>query len=220
MFSMITSAGLARIAVVSSVLLLAACGGGDSKPLVAQLPDPPTQPAPPPPPTDELKLADTYTELVAGTIKSQDHWPAWVGGGRDTIDGVACLINEDYHIHALLTIYKDGVRLAVPEAVGRGGGGCTYELHTHDKTGLIHIETNVPKQFTLGQFFSLWRQPLTPTTAAGLPGEVRYYIIENEKLARYTGDPAAIELTAHREVVIISGTAPAELPKYRWPAGI
>jgi len=204
-----------------AVLLLAACGGGgDSKPLVAQLPDPPTQPAPPPPPTDELKLADTYTELVPGTIDSQDHWPAWAGGGRDTVDGVACLINEDYHIHALLTIYKDGVRLAVPDSVGRGGGGCTYELHTHDKTGILHIETNVPKQFTLGQFFSVWRQPLTATGAAGLPGQVRYYIIDNETLTRYTGNPAEIELKAHREVVIISGTPPAVLPKYRWPAGI
>ncbi|MGX4643399.1 hypothetical protein [Massilia sp. SYSU DXS3249] len=213
-----------------SLLLLAACGGGgDSGPdVVAADPPQPTQPVPqpqpgpPPAPTPappEVVLADTYTELVEGTINSQPGWPAWVApAGRVPVAGVGCLVNEDYHIHSLVSIYKDGVRQGLPDNVGRSG--CAYELHTHDVMGVIHIETDVPKKFTLGQFFALWNQPLGANGTAGLAGPVRFYLIENDKLTPVVGDPAQLELKAHREIVIISGTAPAVLPKYRWPPGI
>lgn len=224
----------ARHSLAMSLFLLAACGGGgDSGPdVVAADPPQPAQPAPqpqpspppappnpPPPAPPEVVLADTYTELVAGTIDSQPGWPVWAApAGRVPVAGVGCLVSEDYHIHSLVSIYKDGVRQGLPDNVGRSG--CAYELHTHDVTGLIHIETDVPKKFTLGQFFALWNQPLSASGTAGLAGPVRFYLIENEKLAPFTGDPAQLELSAHREIVIVSGTAPAVLPKYRWPPGI
>ena len=223
---------------VSSMLLLAACGGGNDSdggataadpppvsPSPPQQPAPPTPSPPPPPPTQpsppapEVVLADTYTELVAGTINSPLGWPAWVAPPtRNPASGVGCLSSIRYHVHALLSIYKDGVRQGLPENVGRSG--CTYELHTHDVTGVLHIETDVAKRFTLGQFFALWRQPLAAAGTAGLAGPVRFYLIENETLTPYSGDPAQIELVGGREIVIISGTAPRVLPKYRWPAGL
>jgi hypothetical protein len=195
--------------------LLSACGGGgghDDPPPATTQPPPPPAPLPPP-----VSLAATYTDLVAGTINSPQGWPAWTGTGQP-VAGVGCLVNEDYHIHALVSIYKDGVRQGLPDNIGRSG--CAYELHTHDVTGTIHIETDVPKKFTLGQLFALWRQPLLASGTAGLAGPIRFYVIDKEVLTPYTGDPGAIELTAHREIVIVSGTPPATLPKYRWPSGI
>lgn len=223
---------------LSSLLLLAACGGGgDASPAATAadpppaVPNPPQQPAPPAPPPQspapptqpsppvEPVLADTYTELVAGTINSPPGWPAWVApANRAPVSGVGCLINENYHLHSLVTIYKDGVRMGLPDNIGRGG--CAYELHTHDLMGVVHIETDVPKKFTLGQFFDLWKQPLGTLATAGLPGPVRFYLIDGETLTRFTGDPAQLELIPHREIVIISGTPPRVLPKYRWPAGL
>ena len=223
---------------VSSMLLLAACGGGndsdgggataaDPPPVVPSPPQGPTPPAPPEPPppqpnppAPEIVLADTYTELVAGTINSPRGWPAWTAPPtRDPVSGIGCLNTIRYHVHSLLSIYKDGVRQGLPDNVGRSTG-CTYELHTHDVTGVLHIESDVPRQFTLGQFFTLWRQPLAAAGAAGLAGAIRIYLIENERLTPYTGDPAQIELVGGREIVVISGTAPRVLPKYRWPAGL
>ncbi|VXB27941.1 conserved exported hypothetical protein [Massilia sp. 9I] len=226
---------------LSSLLLLASCGGGGdsdggktaadpppTSPTPPQQPTPPAppdppQPPPPPPaqpsPPPEIVLADTYTELVAGTINSPPGWAAWTGpGNRLPVNGVGCLINESYHLHSLVSIYKDGVRIGLPDNVGRSG--CTYELHTHDVMGVVHIETDVPKKFTLGQFFALWRQPLGAAGTAGLPGPIRFYLIENERLTPFTGDPVQLELAAHREIVIVSGTAPRVLPKYRWPLGL
>lgn len=242
--SMLSRAARLSALAVSSLLLLAACGGGDPAPEVVAsdppvAPSPPQQPAqpappqpspppsepsppappPPNPPPRELVLADTYTELVAGTIGSRPAWPAWVApANRAPVAGVGCLINENYHIHTLVSIYKDGVRQGLPDNVGRSG--CAYELHTHDVTGLVHIETDVRKTFTLGQFFALWNQPLGAGGTAGLAGPVRFYVIDNETLTPFTGNPGQLELTAHREIVIISGSAPAVLPRYRWPPGI
>lgn len=213
---------------VSSMLLLAACGGGsDSGDGATAANPPPVSPAPPdPPPTQpnppapEVVLADAYTELVAGTINSPRGWAAWTAPPtRDPVSGIGCLGTIRYHVHSLLSIYKDGMRQGLPDNVGRSTA-CTYELHTHDVTGVLHIESDVPRQFTLGQFFALWRQPLAATGTAGLAGPVRVYLIENERLTAYAGDPAQIELVGGREIVIISGTAPRVLPKYRWPVGL
>lgn len=154
------------VLAVSSLLLLTACGGSDDPAPVATNPDPvqptqpqPTQPAPNQPGPVEPVLADTFTAWSNDTLISPPGWNAWVApSGNAPVSGVGCLINENFHQHSLLSIYKDGVRQGLPDNIGRGG--CTYELHTHDGTGVVHIETDVPKRFTLGQFLALWNQPL------------------------------------------------------------
>jgi hypothetical protein len=164
-----------------------------------------------------VTLDSNYTDLIPATINSPTYWPDGAGTGKP-IDGVNCATNEDYHVHALVSIYKDGTRLALPMEIGLKG--CTYELHTHDYTGVVHIETSAPKTFTLGQFFSLWNRELTRTSVAGLPGPIRYYLIQRGVLTPYAGDPAAIPLIRQGEIVILSGKSPGVLPKYRWPSGL
>jgi hypothetical protein len=212
----IPSAALA----VSILALLAACGGGGGSGPEPVLTNPdPVQPSPPTPPAPEPVLAAGFSELVATTINAQPGWGAWTApAGRVPVSGVSCLGTVNYHQHSLVSIYKEGVRLGLPDNVGRSG--CAYELHTHDVIGMVHMEADVPKKFTLGQFFALWNQPLGVNGTAGLAGPVRFYLIENERLTRYAGDPAVLELAPRREIVIISGAAPAVLPKYRWPAGL
>lgn len=207
----------------ATLVLLAACGGGggsrsDLAPVVANpapvQPAPPTQPAAP-----EPVLAAAFTDLTAATINSQPGWPGWSApAGQVPVGGVGCTGTIGYHEHSLVSIYKEGARLGLPDNVGRSA--CTYELHVHDVTGMVHMEADVAKRFTLGQFFSLWNQPLGVNGTAGLAGPVRFYLIQNDTLTRYTGDPAALELVPHREIVIVSGAAPAVLPKYRWPADL
>jgi hypothetical protein len=206
--------------------MLAACGGSDSSP-VATSPQPPAQPAPtvPPPPTDpapvpeapELRLEPGHTAISSSTSFSQPNWPDWRHSGTASVDGVGCAQSETYHTHALLTVYRNGVRLALPDSIGRGSG-CNYEMHTHDGSGVLHIETDVPRTFTLGQFLSLWGQGIGAGAVLGLPGPARYYVIDNETLAPVTTDPSALALTAHREIVVIVGTPPAALPRYDWAA--
>jgi hypothetical protein len=171
--------------------------------------------------SETIRLASTYTPLVSGTIHATAYWPVWYGTGKP-VDGVNCLINGNYHKHVLISIYSNGKRLGFPDGIGRVHAGCyhAYEMHVHDVTGIIHMEADVPKVFKLGQWFSLWKQPLSRDMAAGLAGPVRFYIIENGTITRYDGDPYQITLSPHREVLIVTGTVMTVVPKYQWPAGV
>jgi hypothetical protein len=99
-----------------------ACGGGHDATPTKAANDPPAVPAPPPsdpaPPKD-IVLEPGYSKLYT-TLNSRPHWPAWSHTGTAAVDGVECAQNENYHIHALLSIYQDGIRLGLPESIGRG----------------------------------------------------------------------------------------------------
>lgn len=218
------SARVGRTTALAGFLLLAACGGSDGgPPPVVTAPVPPSpepsptpQPAPQPAP-EVIALAATYSEIVASSTNGQINWPDGSGTGS-AIGGVNCMGTIVSHSHSLVSIYRDGVRLALPERIGLMG--CTYELHTHDRSGTVHVEPNVARPLTLGNFFGVWGQPISRTAVAGLAGPVRYYLIENEVISRFDGNPADIALGGHKEVIIVTGTAPAVVPKYRWPADL
>ena len=61
----------------------------------------------------------------------------------------------EFHIHPILKIVVDGVEQVVPANVGIAVG-CMHPLHTHDASGLIHVESPIKKDFTLGDFFYVW----------------------------------------------------------------
>jgi hypothetical protein len=42
------------------------------------------------------------------------------------------------------------------------------------------------------------------------------YVTDNNVTSQYSGDPANIELTAHREITIQIGSPIAEIPSYTW----
>lgn len=227
---------VAVLIVFASLATLSACGGGDdnSSPPVSTNPTTPTTPTTPgdptppgnpttptnPPPTDpappvDVKLAPSYTQIKETVNFSQAAWPDWNHAGTAPIDGVVCGPVIKYHIHALLSIYKDGQRLALPGNIGRPSA-CDYEMHTHDGSGVVHIETDKEKNFTLAQFFAEWGQPLSASAIAGLPGTPTLYVIDNEKIARFSGDPATLELAAHREILVVTGAPPTQVPRYEW----
>jgi hypothetical protein len=130
------------------------------------------------------------------------------GGAGQTINGVECNRTEqlNYHVHAHLTLLVNGKQEFVPALIGIPGGAtgspeCFYFLHTHDTSGVIHIEAPAERAFTLGQFFSVWGQPLSRTQATNLSGPLRFYV--GKKL--YKGDPRNIKLTPHAVITVEQG---------------
>jgi hypothetical protein len=170
---------------------------------------------------EPIALAADYTPLVQGTLYNTAAWPIWWGNGKP-VAGVNCLIGSTWHKHMLVSIYNNGKRLGLPDGIGRVHAGCyhAYEMHVHDVTGIIHMESDSTKNFTLADWFAVWNQPLGRDGVAGLPGPVRFYIIENGKITRFDGDPATIPMVAHREILIVTGTPLATVPKYQWPYGL
>ena len=97
-----------------------------------------------------------------------------------SIDGISCQSEMlDYHIHAHLTLYKNGKPVPVPAQVGipysqainvGGQHTCLYWLHTHDTSGVIHVESPTARLYTLGQFFDIWHDTSLWDAQGGIAG--------------------------------------------------
>jgi hypothetical protein len=115
------------------------------------------------------------------------------------------------HIHQHLDMFVEGKRVTVPAGIGIGETFIS-PLHTHDASGLLHVESDRVRAFTLGQVFGVWGVPLSRDELGGLKAgggkELRAWV--NGKPFR--GDPGEIELAEHQELVIAYGTA-AQMPK-------
>lgn len=170
-----------------------------------------------PPPLNPTPIQLAYMGPNLGTVHWSDGDTA-SGGAGATIDGLTCSpgMSVVFHVHAHLAIINNGQWLALPENIGRPSS-CDYELHTHDRTGIIHIEAPSVKNYTLGQFFDIWGEPLSSTNVAGLTGNVVAYISDNGEARRYMGDLRAISLISHRDITLQIGTpAVSTLATYSW----
>lgn len=65
-----------------------------------------------------------------------------------------------FHIHAGLEIDLEGRSQEIPADIGVTPS-CMNSLHTHDASGQIHIEAPVKRDFTLGDFFAVWKKPFS-----------------------------------------------------------
>ena len=76
-----------------------------------------------------------------------------------------------YHKHAFIEYYLDGVKQTVPADIGvplddshplaRHGPSGIAPVHTHDNTGLLHLESKDQRDYTFGDFLALWEPDLT-----------------------------------------------------------
>jgi hypothetical protein len=75
------------------------------------------------------------------------------------VDRVYCdqLEQQGYHIHVHLTIWLNGSQVTIPQNVGIASDtSCFYWLHTHDTTGVVHIEAPATASLNLQQFLDIW----------------------------------------------------------------
>ncbi len=98
--------------------------------------------------------------------------------------------SEKFHIHALLSIYDQGLYVTVPANVGIDQRHhVESSLHTHDATGIVHMEAAAPFRFTLGDFFAEWGVRFGAGTLGSLQddGSNRVWVYVN---GRRISDPA------------------------------
>jgi hypothetical protein len=116
------------------------------------------------------------------------------------------------HHHVQLYIYVDGQPVTVPMNIGLSGTAAS-PLHTHDETGLVHVESADPNFApVLGQFMDVWGVYFTKDCLGDQcnQGDKQVRVYENGQL--YTGDPTLMPLTDLTAVVITYGTED-QLPK-------
>ena len=165
------------------------------------------------------------------------------GGQGAPVDGDPCGdMVLTYHIHSHLSLFYNGQKIALPVAIGivnpqiflyqgkfRASleGKCFYHTHTHDDSGLIHVEGNVRGIYTLGDVFDKWGEPLStsPVNVAGFMGASLLIYTANctrtvpftcDPPVQYTGDPRAIVLAQHQQITIEVGGPYVWPPYYRW----
>lgn len=219
----------ARNAMIGALLAgLSGCGGGgsDDPPQGSNPPAPvPAPPPPPPPPPAVPPLSSVVVDLSDNHAVGTDRWPngnTATGGQGAPVQGLPCVfpVPNAYHVHTHVSIFLDGVQLALPGNVGihpQQPQRCFYLIHTHDKSGKVHVESDAPGTFTLGQLFAIWGQPLQTDNVAGLTGKpIKIYSTDNATVSEVTADWAAIELTTHKLITIQVGTPITEVPNYNW----
>jgi len=165
---------------------------------------------------------------------------------------------DKFSQHAFVGIYFNGTEEAFPQALGMSGpvnpigtgnpphthntdevedNTCEYNIHTHDFSGLIHVED---ENFTQGNTFPAYAtlQALLDVsgftlsnaglTAGGssLNGNVTIYTgtpsTKNggndlvNSYSVYNGSAAALQFTKHEVVWLVIGTPPAALPQVQF----
>jgi hypothetical protein len=155
---------------------------------------------------------------------------------RLTVDGIQCNPMEHvaFHIHAHLDIIINGKSFTVPSQIGiKSDERCLYWLHTHDETGIIHVEAPEKRDFTVGQFFDIWNEKFSNsqifnyTTSSGGADN------NNNTLTVYVNGHKIsgmnyrdIKLNAHDEIAIVYGKSPTQRPtttipsNYAFPKGL
>jgi hypothetical protein len=58
-----------------------------------------------------------------------------------------------YHSHPTLAITISGQAIVIPVTID---DSCPQPIHTHDSSGVLHIETDQNVNYTLGDWFLLW----------------------------------------------------------------
>ena len=133
------------------------------------------------------------------------------------IDGIPCETQEygTFHIHAHLDVFVDGHAYPVPALIGIEDNTCLYWLHTHNTDGIMHIEAPKTQDFTLSQFFDIWKS--TGSTPPPSNGDPIIYINGNVVSTTLS----TTKLNAHDEVVLVYGNPPPNIPSfYQFPEGL
>lgn len=73
------------------------------------------------------------------------------------------------HIHPHLTIVINGQEQVIPANIGIGpeGGHPLDTVHTHDTSGILHVESPKVRDFRLQEFFKVWGQTFTSQEILG-----------------------------------------------------
>lgn len=161
----------------------------------------------------ESSAPNTHNNTGEGNLEPGDPGASAQGGGQgQDVDGIPCATSmpSNYHVHAFVGLYVNGQQIAVPDALGmvnpnvespstnpatNGYSGitvyaqCFYYLHTHDASGMIHIESPSPtcgaaanyvplctmSLYTLGNFLDIWGISISPTNFGPFNGIVSIY---------------------------------------------
>jgi hypothetical protein len=160
----------------------------------------------------------------AGLLATPAPWAPQYSGLLQRVSGNHFPPQSDtgYHVHAVLRIYVEGKQVPVPSQIGIDQQDeYLAPLHTHDASGIIHMEATEPYPFTLSQFFTVWGVKFNDSQLGAYKvggGNVLALYANGEKVA----DPAKYVIKPHDRVVLDYGNPKSfvkEFP-FTFPGGL
>jgi hypothetical protein len=116
-----------------------------------------------------------------------------------------------YHVHAQLNVYINGKQTTVPANLGIDPQGRFISpIHTHDTSGVVHMESTKYYPFTLGEFINVWGVYFTNNQLGGYKvgnGNVLQLWINGKQIA----DPVNYKMKPH-DVMILGYGKPGSFP--------
>jgi hypothetical protein len=125
------------------------------------------------------------------------------------------------HYHAHLDVIINGEAVTVASQIGIAKTTIS-PMHTHDKSGVVHIEAEEDAEFTTQQFFTEWEVALTKDCVGDFCADDDHQLLGFVN-GEQVDDPSAIVFTRHDEVVIWYGSSSdsADIPSsYDFPEGL
>jgi hypothetical protein len=128
-----------------------------------------------------------------------------------------------FHIHAQLTVYVNGKKSPVPANIGVDSANeFLASLHSHDTTGVVHMEAVRPYKFTLGQFFTVWGVAFSKTQLGAYHANpAQNLVLQTWVNGKQVPDPVNYAMKSHDRIVVGFGE-PDSFPKtskFEFPAG-
>ena len=163
----------------------------------------------------------TTFNSLPGVRKTKAPWPPEYAYLSDRLPALNLTANPTeqlaYHIHEHLDIFVNGkpVPRGVPAGIGINDDAYITELHTHDASGVIHVEAPSNKHYRLGTFFAEWGVFLNRKCVGAYCGGYKWYVNGKPQ----TGNPQKLLLENHQEVAIVIGKPPKKIPStFAWAA--
>ncbi|HTU71031.1 MAG TPA: hypothetical protein VMF11_12015 [Candidatus Baltobacteraceae bacterium] len=246
--------GLAAVLAIAVPVTFVACGGGgggSTPPAPAASSAPTATPLPTPTPTPPGASSSTI-ETSQGSVSGQtgmftpSQGDTSTGGQGSPVDGITCdpTMSNNYHIHVYLGIYVNGQQAALPIAIGMENPGppddgfidtatCFYHIHTHDSSGIVHVEdpdpNNIPitgTMYTVQNILDVWGITADSNHFGPFTGPVRVFtsgqvyrgdsnngLVPATDLTFYGTNPVTVPLYSHEVIdVEIGPTWPTTLP--------
>jgi hypothetical protein len=150
---------------------------------------------------------------LPGELTTEAPWPA--NAAKSPARATALGLPPEgttMHEHANVQIFVHGQNERIPTDIGIDASkGTIQSIHTHDDTGLVHLESSESREFTLGDFFGVWGVRFTPSCLGAYcnDGNNRLQVfVDGDEV---TDDLQDVQLDDQTVIVVTYGT-PAELP--------
>jgi hypothetical protein len=163
--------------------------------------------------TNRNDTSSTPPGALPGELTTEAPWPA--NGAKSAARATALGLPPEgttMHEHANVQIFVHGKEERIPTDVGiNPSAGTIQSIHTHDDTGLVHLESSQSREFTLGDFFGVWGVRFTPSCLGAYcnEGDNRLQVfLDGEEVTDNLQD---VQLDDQTVIVVTYGT-PAELP--------